>query len=102
MGSGWAFFHGRTRDNAEHAHHALQFVVFSRGEVRVWIDARGELRGPGVLIGPDIRHELAPIEQDLFLLYLDRETAAGRALARTCPIGYRVLGADERDAVISL
>lgn len=99
MGVGWATFAGAVGDNREHAHHALQLVVAETGDIAVWIRGRGEVRAPAVLLAADVVHRLLP--GPARLLYLDRESQAGRALSPTCVAGARGLSADERAAVLA-
>lgn len=99
MGVGWATFAGAVGNNREHAHHALQLVVAETDETAVWIRGRGDVRAPAVLLAADVVHRLPP--GPARLLYLDRESHAGRELSRTCAAGARGLSADERTAVLA-
>jgi len=95
MGAGWASFDGAVGDNREHAHHALQLVLAGADEIVVWIKGRGD----AVLLAADLVHRLHP--GPARLLYLDRESQAGRELSPTCVAGVRVLSPDERLAVLA-
>lgn len=99
MGAGWATFAGSVGDNREHAHHALQLVVAETGDIAVWIRGRGEVRAPAILLAADVVHRLHP--GPTRLLYLDRESQAGRGLAPTCAAGARELSPQERSAVLA-
>jgi AraC-like DNA-binding protein len=98
MGAGWATFSGAVGGNREHAHHALQLVVHETGDVSVWIDGRGEVRAPAVLLDADVVHRLYP--GPTHLLYLDRQSRAGRLLSPSCVAGTRGLTSFERRAVL--
>lgn len=98
MGAGWATFAGAVGDNREHAHHALQLVVGETTDVAVWIRGRGEVQAPAVLLDADVVHRLHP--GPARLLYLDRESQAGRLLSPTCVAGARGLTSAERHAVL--
>lgn len=99
MGAGLATFAGTVGDNREHAHHALQLAVADAGEVAVWIRGRGELSAPAVLLDADVVHCLRPGMARL--LYVDRESDAGRMLSPTCVEGVRCLSVEERLAVLA-
>lgn len=92
LANGWATFEGRTGDNRPHAHHALQLAVGMDGEVGIRI-ADDEVRAPGLLIGADVVHVLLPTAGRLRLLFVDRESQAGRRLSAGCRRGFRVLDA---------
>lgn len=98
MGAGWATFAGAVGDNREHAHHALQLVVGETADVAVWIRGRGDVQAPAVLLDADVVHRLHP--GPARLLYLDRESQAGRLLSPTCVAGARGLTPAERFAVL--
>lgn len=97
MGAGWATFAGEIGDNRGHAHHALQLVVSEADDVTVWIDGRGEVRAPAILLDADVVHRLHPGPASL--LFLDRESHAGRALSSSCVDGARELSCSECRAV---
>jgi AraC-like DNA-binding protein len=99
MGAGWATFAGAVGDNREHAHHALQLAVAEAGDVAVWIPDRGEVRAPAILLAADVVHRLHP--GPARLLYLDRESHAGRGLSPSCAAGARELSPQERSAVLA-
>jgi AraC-like DNA-binding protein len=91
IGTGWAAFEGDAGDNRPHSHYALQLAL-GRGAPVVVALARGStITAPGVLIGADCVHALAPGRARL--LYLERESERGRALARRCPDGIAALDA---------
>jgi AraC-like DNA-binding protein len=81
-GSAWlrpglGVFRGNAGDNALHAHYAHQVAIALEGEVEVTL-AASRLRGAGIVIPANIRHQLAP--QKVLLIYLDPTSASGRAL----------------------
>lgn len=92
LAKGWATFEGRAGDNRPHAHHALQLAVGMDGEVGIQI-ADEQVRAPGLLIGADVVHALLPTAGRLRLLFVDRESRAGRWLSAGCRRGFRVLDA---------
>lgn len=98
MGIGWASFAGSVGDNREHAHHALQLVVAEAGEINLFVRELGEIVAPGVLLNADVAHRLHP--GPARLLYLDRETSAGRLLANKVMATARVLSVAERTAIL--
>lgn len=96
-GSAWlhpglGVFRGNAGDNALHAHYAHQVAIALEGEVEVTF-ADSRLRGAGIAIPANVRHQLAP--QRVLLIYLDPTSASGRALfaqegllARALPAPY--------------
>jgi AraC-like DNA-binding protein len=99
MGAGWATFAGAVGDNRDHAHHALQLVVGDAADVVVWIRGRGDVQAPAVLLDADVVHRLHP--GPARLLYLDRESVAGRLLSSPAgAAGARSLSSTERSALI--
>lgn len=97
IGTGWAAFEGEAGDNRRHAHHALQLAL-GRGAPVVVAPARGSTTSAtGVLIGADRVHALAPGRARL--LYVERESERGRALATRCPGGFATLDAATASAL---
>ena len=80
MGAGWAVFDGHAGDNRPHAHHALQLALGVGGNVFACIGSE-MLCVPGLLIAADVRHVLQPGRTRL--LYIERESTAGRQLSMT-------------------
>lgn len=99
LGDGWAVFAGRIGDNQPHRHHALQLVIADPEPLSVWVDGHGLHLTPGLLIAADRRHRLFP--GGARLLFIDRESAAGRALALRCSQGIRWLTGVEIQAVLA-
>lgn len=97
LGHGWAVFVGRVGDNRPHRHHALQLVLPVDDPIAVWIDGHGEMLTRGVVIAADRAHRLGPGRARL--LFVDRESAAGRALSLRCSQGMRSLNVDDAAAL---
>lgn len=97
IGAGWAVFAGRVGDNRPHRHHALQLVIADPEPVSVWVDGHGLSLTSGLLIAADRRHRVEPGHARL--LFVDRESAAGRALSLRCSQGMRLLSPEEAAAV---
>lgn len=74
-------------------------MVAEVSEIVVWIRGRGDVRASAVLLAADVVHRLHP--GPVRLLYLDRESDAGRALSPTCVDGARQLSLAERGAVLA-
>ncbi|HRQ64244.1 MAG TPA: AraC family transcriptional regulator [Xanthomonadaceae bacterium] len=101
LGHGWAAFDGYAGNTRPHAHHALQLVLATEGKVVVSLPGRATLRTPGMLIDADVVHAVAANSAPMRILFVDRESGAGRRLACACGPGYRLLDADQRDALLS-
>jgi AraC-like DNA-binding protein len=84
FGIGWGLFEGLPGDNQPHAHHALQLVL-SQATQQVWTVEHEWHASPGLLIGAGVRHQLGPAGSPLLLLYLDAQSACGRALSAAMP-----------------
>ncbi len=80
VGTGWAAFLGTAGDNDPHAHHAVQIVVAFGAPVTLWASASGPNVVRVAVIPSDLPHTLMPSEAEVGLLYLDAESAPGRAL----------------------
>lgn len=100
LGPGWAVFAGQVGDNRPHRHHALQLVLPVDDAIAVWIDGHGEALTRGVVIAADRAHRLGPGRARL--LFVDRESAAGRALSLRCSQGMRLLSADDAAALAAV
>lgn len=88
LGAGWATFEGEIGDNRPHAHHALQLALGLDGPLHFQIGSV-DFTAPGVLIAADVTHALNP--GTARLLYLERESRAGRQLAASIPHSFRSL-----------
>lgn len=91
IGLGWAAFYGEGGDNAAHHHHAVQVVLGRGASVVVRVDGH-EVEGPGFIIGADVLHAVAPGPVEL--LYLARESTAGRRVDPGPGSAYLALDAD--------
>lgn len=91
MGTGWATFEGLAGDNRPHAHHALQLALAMQGDVEARIANHGWVRARGLLIAPEVEHVLLP--GPVRLLYVDRESSAGRGLSLLFLDDHRTLDA---------
>ncbi|MBI5559083.1 MAG: helix-turn-helix transcriptional regulator [Deltaproteobacteria bacterium] len=73
---------GRLEENVtEHMHHALQVIIDRKGEFDLRID-KAPVKCGGVIIGPDRRHQLVSSADTQAHLFIDREEAVARAIAR--------------------
>lgn len=81
---GWAVFHGTAGDHARHRHHAVQVAIGLRGPIELWAESPGALLAPGVAIAADCSHQIVSGPDPVLLLYLERESAPGRALDNWC------------------
>lgn len=100
MATGWATFAGTVGQNREHAHHALQLVIAESGDVGVWAAGRDWIRAPGILLDANMVHRLQ--DGPARLLFVDRESSAGRLLSLECTDGIRIFSPDERSAVLNV
>lgn len=98
MGLGWGLFVGAAGDNRPHSHHALQ-VLLSDTPKALWTERAGWRSYLGVMIGPELKHALAPGDEDVSLIYVEPESDAGRRLQASLHDGIRVLTADEARAI---
>lgn len=78
---GHFLFLGRLNDITEHMHHALQVIIDRTGDFGLRIDGTSIECG-GVIIGPDLRHQLLSSSDSQVHLFIDRETAVARAITR--------------------
>jgi AraC-like DNA-binding protein len=92
LGPGWAVFSGLAGDNRTHRHPALQLALGDGQPVSAEVEGR-RVTSAGLLIGPDVAHHLHP--GPVWLLYVERESVAGRRLAATCTQGTRQLSGEE-------
>lgn len=99
---GWAVFQGTAGDHAPHRHHAVQVVVGLGAAVELWAQAPGRLQAPAVVIAADCPHQLASGPAPLLLLYLERESALGRAVDDWCGGGARPLSAAQGEQLKAL
>lgn len=73
---------GRLEENVtEHMHHALQVIIDRKGEFDLRID-KVLVKSGGVIVGPDRRHQLVSSSDTQAHLFIDREEAVARAIAR--------------------
>ena len=82
-GSLWAFDvlpQEVTRPNRMHAHHAFQLTLAAGGSADIHTDG-GLLKGPVVLVTPDLPHAIEP-EGRIALLFVEPESRAGAGLRR--------------------
>ncbi|WP_420465426.1 helix-turn-helix transcriptional regulator [Panacagrimonas sp.] len=97
MGLGWGEFVGVTGDNAPHSHHAVQ-VLLSEHPQPLWTAASGWQDVRGVLIGPELSHQLDSNGEPVRLIYVEPHSDAGRRLMTALDEGLRVLTTDESKA----
>jgi AraC-like DNA-binding protein len=87
-------------DNRMHAHHALQLVLAPFGTVTVSVLGNGDLTAAGLLIDADLPHRVW--SGHALVLFVDRESQLGEAMAHACVQGLRVLTPQERAAVLGV
>ncbi len=80
MGLGWGWFHGIAGDNHPHAHHALQILIAESSQL-LWTSEHGWSSYTGVMIGADVRHQLAPTHEAVSLIYVEVDSDIGQALS---------------------
>lgn len=78
---GHFLFLGRLEDMTEHAHHGLQVIINREGKLGLRID-NASIECGGVIIGSDHRHQLLTSSDFQVHLFIDRESAVARAIAR--------------------
>ncbi|MDD3816120.1 MAG: AraC family transcriptional regulator [Desulfocapsaceae bacterium] len=78
---GHFLFLGQLNDITEHMHHALQVIIDRKEHFGLRIDG-ASIECGGVIIGPDLRHQLLSSSDSQVHLFIDRETAVARAIAR--------------------
>jgi AraC-like DNA-binding protein len=86
MGLGWGWFSGVAGDNQPHAHHAIQ-ILLAASPQSIWTSETGWISYTGMMIGANVRHQLAPTREAVSLLYIEPDSDAGQVLSR------RILGA---------
>lgn len=96
IGPGWAVFEGRSGDNRPHAHHALQLVLGVEGPVTVQVGPV-TITAPALLIAADVPHALHPGRTRL--LFVERESAAGRQISAAFPQDVQSFDALTADAL---
>lgn len=75
----YAIFIGHFFDNAEHKHHAIQLCTNLNSDLEISI-GNTKNRGKSFLIAPDCPHKIIKNKGELFILFLDPETEAGKNL----------------------
>jgi AraC-like DNA-binding protein len=93
---GWAAFHGLSGDSRPHRHHAVQLMVAEAEPVRVWMEDGSRVASHGLAIGSDRLHQLQGGPAPVLMVYLEAESAAGRALQ--CWVGDRARVLDAAQA----
>lgn len=78
--AGHFLYLGPVTDNSEHTHHALQIIVNRDGLSRLRIDG-SSIEFGGVVISPDVPHQLLSTCDSQVHLFIDREAAVAEAIA---------------------
>jgi len=73
----YTLFYGHYFDNTEHKHHAIQWCCGSYGELEFSLNGK-KAEGRSFLIAPDCSHKIIRGHGELFLLFLDPDTAVGQ------------------------
>jgi AraC-like DNA-binding protein len=81
MGLGWGWFKGVAGDNQPHAHHAIQILI-AESPQSIWTAQTGWISHTGIMIGANVRHQLAPTREPVSLFYIEPDSDAGQALSR--------------------
>jgi AraC-like DNA-binding protein len=81
MGLGWGWFKGMAGDNQPHAHHAIQILI-AESPQSVWTVQTGWISHTGIMIGANVRHQLAPTREPVSLFYIEPDSDAGQALSQ--------------------
>lgn len=99
LGDGWATFLGQSGDNAPHRHLAVQVVIARDSFASVQLARKQIVASPGILIAPNVEHQLLPGE--VLLIYLAPESTLGNALAERCVAGVLALDAAIRNQLVA-
>lgn len=91
--------------SSPHAHHAMHVVLATSGQFTVQHGGSPRQPAPGILTGPDALHSIDATGVEVFLVFLDPESAAGAALMPAVPGsgkrgGVRALSEPVRDALL--
>ncbi len=79
---GRALYLGPAGDNSPHAHHAVQVCVSLAAPFRLWHETGPWHEYDGVVVSPDVRHQLEGGAGDLVLFYVEPEGRHGRRHSR--------------------
>jgi AraC-like DNA-binding protein len=79
--AGHFLYLGYVADNSKHAHHALRVIVNRDGLFRLRID-ESSIECGGIVISPDLPHQLLSSSDSQVHLFIDREAAVAEAIAR--------------------
>lgn len=87
--------------SATHSHHAMHVVVSVVGELRVRTGAAGAwVRAAGVVTAPDALHAIDATGSEILIVFIDPESEAGQSMRAAIAGSVRLLGADDRDALV--
>lgn len=81
MGMGWGWFNGMAGDNQPHAHHAIQILI-AESPQSIWTAQTGWISYAGIMIGANVRHQLAPTREAVSLFYIEPDSDAGQTLSQ--------------------
>jgi AraC family transcriptional regulator len=94
IGFGWGYFHGCIGDNQPHQHHAMQIVLAST-PLRIWLDNTGWRECHGIIVGPDVCHQLDDTGQAMKVIYLEPENNQTRRIMNHLQSGWWKLSSFE-------
>lgn len=84
-----------------HAHHGMHLVLALTGSLRVSHSGGDDEACAGLLTAPDVKHALDARGAEILLVFLDPESALGRALCPPPERPVRLLSPPERDAIVA-
>jgi AraC-like DNA-binding protein len=84
-----------------HAHHAMHLVVRLEGDLRVRCIHSRWLRAPGVLVGPDVEHEIDASSGHAILLFIEPESDAGLRVRAALEADLVLLDERQRGSLLS-
>lgn len=82
-----------------HAHHGMHVVIAQRGGLRFRLPGRPWTSAAGVIMPPDVRHEIDAEGVEVLLVFVDPESRFGRVLAASLAGEVRAIDEHERQHV---
>ncbi len=91
---GKALFRGNVVDNTTHQHHAAQIVISIKKDFKLFYDNKWSIHR-GVIIAPDVPHQLLSSDHRQLLLLIDHETKIAKRLSEKLLKGSNVKSLDD-------